>query len=942
MAAKVEIIYEAEAGSLKATINEINKANDAVVEGAQQSSKQIVSSYKSVGDAAVNAFAGSKVKNALREQNKAFDDLNKKSKPLTQVLRGIRNELNALEESGQGGTAAFRKLTLEAARLEDQIGDTRARVSNLASDTFKFDAAVQATQGLAAGFEIAQGAAALFGSENEDLQKVIAQTTAAMAIANGLQQISTLLLEESKIKTLVLTQAQLAYNAVVNLTTTSLKGLRLALAATGVGALLVALGALVAYWDEIKTAITGVSDAQVKLNEQANKNLKVEQDKLEAIDNQDNILKLQGKTEREILELKVKQTEQTILAQEATIKLSQVTLKAQIEAEKRSYETLRNIARFGLETSLAAARVLVAPLDLLIITANQIAETLGFEKISSTVNEQLSNLAKAGSETIAKLAFDPAETERTGKAALAESQKALNDLQNQRAGYLLSIQDIDKQAATDAAAKGKEASDKALEAQKKADEERKKAREALLAAENEAFLARLNEQEKIRAEANAKGLEIEKNFRAAGFKAGTAEAIKAEREKNAAIEAILADAAKRVAELDKRDIEAKLQKDLEAAKAGADATIQQQIAALQEQQRLELEAADALGKNKLDITAKYNKEIAALNNQLSQSEYNTKVSTLKALEIVEGTSLDRRIELINIEAERRRKEAADSIKDEKEEAAAIALINAETEAAIRAEREKTRDQQVKDTFEFIEGFANVTKGVIDLQRQQTEQTIANLEEQRTKQLESINSSIELEAEKERQRLALNKKINDEIAKQKRKAAVADKALALFETTINVARGITAALTSTPPNIPLSILVGATGALQIAAIASKPIPKFARGGLIGGRLHSGGGTLIEAERDEYIINRGQSLRHRGELDAINKSSAAFKKLIDERYVRPALLAYASDPKNKAVIVKASLNSKTMEKHLKNVYSEQRKSNKILSTQKQTANNWRSIW
>ena len=31
MAAKVEIIYEAEASSLKATVNEVIKANDAIV-----------------------------------------------------------------------------------------------------------------------------------------------------------------------------------------------------------------------------------------------------------------------------------------------------------------------------------------------------------------------------------------------------------------------------------------------------------------------------------------------------------------------------------------------------------------------------------------------------------------------------------------------------------------------------------------------------------------------------------------------------------------------------------------------------------------------------------------------------------------------------------------------------------------------------------------------
>jgi hypothetical protein len=246
MAVKVEIIYEAEATSLKATVNEVNKANDAVEASVKQTSKEISNSMKEVGKSFVNAFAGTEVKKSLADNNKAFDDLNKKGVPLTRVLRGLKNELNALEESGQGGTAAFRKLTAEAARLEDQIGDTRARVSNLASDTFKFDAAVQATQGVAAGFEIAQGAAALFGSENEDLQKTIAKTTAAIAIANGLQQISALLLEESKLKTFALTAAQAAYNGVIALTSGALKGLRIALAATGVGALIVALGAIAA------------------------------------------------------------------------------------------------------------------------------------------------------------------------------------------------------------------------------------------------------------------------------------------------------------------------------------------------------------------------------------------------------------------------------------------------------------------------------------------------------------------------------------------------------------------------------------------------------------------------------------------------------------------------------------------------------------------------
>tara|TARA_R110002012_G_scaffold206546_1_gene376506 strand:- start:2041 stop:4764 length:2724 start_codon:yes stop_codon:yes gene_type:complete len=50
------------------------------------------------------------------------------------------------------------------------------------------------------------------------------------------------------------------------------------------------------------------------------------------------------------------------------------------------------------------------------------------------------------------------------------------------------------------------------------------------------------------------------------------------------------------------------------------------------------------------------------------------------------------------------------------------------------------------------------------------------------------------------------------------------------------------------------LMGALGAAQISTINSQQPPKMAKGGLIGGRLHSQGGTMIEAERGEFVMSR----------------------------------------------------------------------------------------
>jgi hypothetical protein len=160
---------------------------------------------------------------------------------------------------------------------------------------------------------------------------------------------------------------------------------------------------------------------------------------------------------------------------------------------------------------------------------------------------------------------------------------------------------------------------------------------------------------------------------------------------------------------------------------------------------------------------------------------------------------------------------------------------------------------------------------------------------------------------------LEKRTQAAIASEKTKQARNDKALAVFQATIQVAQQVAANIA----NPILAGIIAAAGALQIAAIVSQPVPKFEKGGEIGGKRHSEGGTLIEAEKGEYIVNRKQTSAHRRELNALNQSSDAFKKLINERYVRPALMNYMLSSKSKevGVNVNATLNSKSMEAELK---------------------------
>jgi hypothetical protein len=176
-------------------------------------------------------------------------------KTLKQELKSIENELNRMSEAGEEGSDAFRKLQARAGQVKDQINDTKGAIKALSSDTFRLDAFSQAAQGIAGGFAAAQGAMALFGSENKAVEEGIKKTQGAMALLQGVTAITNILQKESAFRLAVSSAAQAAYTAVVGTSTGAMKLFRLALASTGIGALVVGLGLLIANFDDVKKVV---------------------------------------------------------------------------------------------------------------------------------------------------------------------------------------------------------------------------------------------------------------------------------------------------------------------------------------------------------------------------------------------------------------------------------------------------------------------------------------------------------------------------------------------------------------------------------------------------------------------------------------------------------------------------------------------------------------
>ena len=250
-----------------------------------------------------------------------------------------------------------------------------------------------------------------------------------------------------------------------------LSGMKKALIATGVGALVVALGTIIAYWDDIKEAISGTSSEQKNLLQTQQDSVTATKESLDNISGSENILKKQGKTEREILLIKQKATDEAIAALEAQLETQKQLKKSQVDTQTANKAILKGMLEF-----------VTAPLALLL---------KGIDAAGAAFGKDF-GLAEGLYDSVAGLLFDPAETEKKANEDIKATESALLKLKNSRAGYQLAVEGIDNDAAEKAKAK-KDKEDK----QKEADE--LKAAQALAKLKKDIKDAEANTEAEIRA-----------------------------------------------------------------------------------------------------------------------------------------------------------------------------------------------------------------------------------------------------------------------------------------------------------------------------------------------------------------------------------------------------------------------------------------------------------
>ena len=273
----------------------------------------------------------------VQKLDKAFEDTDNSVKGLrTQLREATANVAIMADKFGATSKEAI-NAAKRAAELKDRIGDAKALTDAFNPDA-KFKAVASSLAGVAGGFSALQGAMALFGKQNKDVEAALLKVNAAMALSQGLQAVgesidsfrqlgaviksSTVFIEANSAATKTAAAVQRAFGIATVETSTGFKVLKGAIVATGIGALVVALGAVINNFDAISdwikssplgslakgvgqlvdqfTDFIGVtSEAERNLNKISAANKRG----IEDINNKIKVLKAQGGSEAEIYKL---------------------------------------------------------------------------------------------------------------------------------------------------------------------------------------------------------------------------------------------------------------------------------------------------------------------------------------------------------------------------------------------------------------------------------------------------------------------------------------------------------------------------------------------------------------------------------------------------------------------------------------------------------------
>jgi TP901 family phage tail tape measure protein len=245
--------------------------------------------------------------------------------------------------------------------------------------------------------------------------------------------------------------------------------------------------------------------------------------------------------------------------------------------------------------------------------------------------------------------------------------------------------------------------------------------------------------------------------------------------------------------------------------------------AAEEQQKILDERVNAIKKAAIDgnlSQEEAEKEILKVKKDLADEAVQVQIDNVQKLLAVEGLSYEER-ERLELELYKLKNDLLNAY-----------FQNLESSEDSQIEKIEESLEKIKEIYdEFAQSITGIFKSLSESRISGIDAEIAKVDAQAERELFLAGNN-----EEAKQRIIAITEVKREQLEQKRKQeqqkqARLEKAAALVSAAINTSLAVVKAL----PKIPLSILVGALGAAQIAAIAAQPIPQFAEGGIAPGGL-----------------------------------------------------------------------------------------------------------
>jgi hypothetical protein len=197
---------------------------------------------------------------SLEELGGTFEDVNGEAMPLSTTIGELEDRLYAMAVAGDTTSDEFKELSSQVGKMKKVIIETDLEIDGL-SQTMSQNV-TGALTGVASGFSLAQGAMGAFGVGGEEVEETLLKVQSAMAMSQGLQGLKESVSSFKALRkaTMATAVVQSIYSAAIGTTTGAMKLFRLAMIATGIGAIVVGLIALAMNFKKVSNFVAGVTE----------------------------------------------------------------------------------------------------------------------------------------------------------------------------------------------------------------------------------------------------------------------------------------------------------------------------------------------------------------------------------------------------------------------------------------------------------------------------------------------------------------------------------------------------------------------------------------------------------------------------------------------------------------------------------------------------------